>query len=199
MSLLPTSLGPLLASDPDFPVTIARSQIPLTGKSSNHKEWKLNLMDELDKVYWGYNKDSSYTGVALIGYEVGIKMVIYNDAIIADLRLAGAALICVVVLMWYYTGSAIITVLAFLEIFSSLGLGFLLYQKVVGIKFFPFMNAVTIFLAVGIGADDVFVYVDSWRHSKVSERITFPLTFFEHISTDFNSATLTGVRGEQPA
>ena len=156
-------------------------------------------MDELDKVYWGYNKDSSYTGVALIGYEVGIKMVIYNDAIIADLRLAGAALICVVVLMWYYTGSAIITVLAFLEIFSSLGLGFLLYQKVVGIKFFPFMNAVTIFLAVGIGADDVFVYVDSWRHSKVSERITFPLTFFEHISTDFNSATLTGVRGEQPA
>ena len=31
--------------------------------------------------------------------------------------------------------------------------------------FFPFLNMVTLFLIIGIGADDVFVYVDTWKSS----------------------------------
>ena len=32
-------------------------------------------------------------------------------------------------------------------------------------KFFPFLNLIALFLIMGVGADDIFVYVDAWRQS----------------------------------
>jgi len=101
-----------------------------------------------------------------MAYQLGIKRDIFGGYIMGDINYAIASCLCVVVIMWWYTNSLKVTVLAFLEILSSLGLGFFFYSTVFRMPHFPFMNATTIFLAVGIGADDVFVYVDSWRHSR---------------------------------
>ena len=64
-----------------------------------------------------------------------------------------------------YTRSFWVMFFSFLEILSSLGVAFFIYRVALGMKFFPFMCVVTIFLAIGIGSDDVFVYIDCWRLS----------------------------------
>ena len=167
LSLMPMGLGEKIRDDPHYPVTLARSMISTSSSSSRgNREFKEELMKELDKHYWGNMKQSGYTGVALLGYEMGIKGDLYKDAIMGDLRYAVGALVAVIFLMWYYTGSFLITLFAFLEILSSLGLAFFLNLKIMKVPLFPFMNAVTLYLAVGIGVDDVFVYIDSWRNSK---------------------------------
>jgi protein dispatched 1 len=102
----------------------------------------------------------------LLAYQLGIKRELFGGYIHGDIIYALIACGAVLLIMWWYTNSLRVTVLAFLEILTSLGLGFFVYCTVLRMPQFPMMNATTIFLAIGIGADDVFVYVDSWRHSR---------------------------------
>ena len=37
------------------------------------------------------------------------------------------------------------------------------YQVVLGMPFFPALNLVAVFICIGVGADDVFVFLDQWR------------------------------------
>ena len=60
-----------------------------------------------------------------------------------------------------------ITCLAYLEIMSALGVAYFLYMVVLNLPFFPFLNLVGIFIVIGIGADDVFVFIDAWRQAEV--------------------------------
>ena len=95
-------------------------------------------------------------------------------------------------MMWWYVGSLCVTLLAFIEILSSIGLGFFFYRSVLKLPHFPFMNLITIFLAIGIGADDVFVYVDCWRQSRQLPRSCGGDGTEHHdTSFDFNVARVT--------
>jgi predicted RND superfamily exporter protein len=38
---------------------------------------------------------------------------------------------------------------------------------VLWLPFFPFLNLVGVFIVIGIGADDVFVFMDAWKQSEV--------------------------------
>ena len=60
-----------------------------------------------------------------------------------------------------------ITILAYIEIMSALGVAYFLYMVVLNLPFFPFLNLVGIFIVIGIGADDVFVFIDAWKQAEV--------------------------------
>jgi hypothetical protein len=40
------------------------------------------------------------------------------------------------------------------------------YTCVLGIQWMPLLNYIGIFVAIGIGADDIFVYTDAWKQSE---------------------------------
>ena len=171
LSLLPGRTVEKLKEGKPYPILTVRTMVPVTGKPELYFYWKNDLIkDVLNPLYFRYNNfktvDNKNTGVALAGFKCGIKRDLFAPAITHDIYYAVYAVVVIILLMWWYTGSLIVTTLAFLEIMSSLGLGYFFYFPVFRLPHFPFMNAVTIFLAVGIGADDVFVYVDSWRLSR---------------------------------
>jgi hypothetical protein len=171
LSLLPMEVVNKLKKGHAVPIQYMRIMIPADLNNFDYFDWKRALMqDVLSPLYYLNNGektvDGKNTGVALRGFKLGIKQYLFAPALINDIYYAVYAVLIVVGLMWFYTNSLIVTLLSFGEILSSLGLGYFFYYTVLRLPHFPFMNAITIFLAVGIGADDVFVYVDSWRLSR---------------------------------
>merc|ERR1711871_1726168 len=73
----------------------------------------------------------------------------------------------VVVITWIlvHTGSVFVGSLGMLQILLSIPFSFAFYKFVLGIPFFSQMHILTIFLVLGVGADDVFVLNDAWKQS----------------------------------
>ena len=65
------------------------------------------------------------------------------------------------------TGSIVLTVLGCLHILLSFGVAYFVYGVVFGFHWFPFLNLLGLFIILGIGADDIFVYCDAWKQSFV--------------------------------
>ena len=84
---------------------------------------------------------------------------------------AGIAFLIVFGMMWYHSSSLFITVLAFIQIIAALGCAYTAFDSIFRMPFFPFLNLVAIFIVIGIGADDVFVYMDHWRASDVTPQL----------------------------
>ena len=75
-----------------------------------------------------------------------------------------------VVITWIliHTGSVFVGGLGMLQILLSIPFSFAFYKFVLGIPFFSQMHILTIFLVLGVGADDVFVLNDAWKQSKTA-------------------------------
>ena len=86
---------------------------------------------------------------------------------VSDMMYAGGAVGFVFLLMLIQTRSLIITVCGFTHILLSLPVGQFLYGNVLGIDWISFLQALPLFIIMGIGADDVFVFLDAWRRSVV--------------------------------
>ena len=61
--------------------------------------------------------------------------------------------------MWWYTASIFLTLMAIVSVVFSLAVAYFVYTFVFELDFFPFMNLLAAVIVVGIGANDVFVYV----------------------------------------
>jgi hypothetical protein len=119
-------------------------------------------------VYKSHLKDGDLSdgNVVLSGYELSrLKFEIFNERMLADLYLAAIAMFIVMVILWLYTRSFLVTSLVGLIVVSSLVIAYFIYTVVLGMKFFPFLNVLTSVFLVGIAADDAFVYIDIWHQS----------------------------------
>ena len=67
--------------------------------------------------------------------------------------------------MWFHTRSLFLTLLGFGHIMISFPVAFFFYTCIFQIKYFGFLNAIGFFVILGIGADDIFVFVDAWKQS----------------------------------
>lgn len=94
-----------------------------------------------------------------------------SDIVIEDLSLLIVALIIVILYMWIYTGSLFITTMGIFQILMSFFGANLLYRYIwpteqgFGYDYFTLFCALSLFIIVGIGADDIFVYFDTWQGS----------------------------------
>jgi predicted RND superfamily exporter protein len=69
--------------------------------------------------------------------------------------------------MWIHTKSFFIAAVAMLFIILSFPLSYFIYRLIYRVTYFSPLQIMAIFLLLGIGADDVFVYVDAWKQSSV--------------------------------
>jgi len=110
------------------------------------------------------------------------------------------------VLFWLYvhTKSLIIALAAMYMIFCSIPCSLLIYKAVYNIPFFSELHILVLYIVLGVGADDVFVLVDSWKQTAniyegdISNGRDRELTHkrlqhcYEHtISTVFNTSFTT--------
>ena len=88
---------------------------------------------------------------------------------IGDMLLAVASLIFIIGFMWFQTGSLWVTSLAVLSIITSFWITNLFYRIVLDYRYIGYFHVIVIFIILGIGADDVFVFFNIWRASALEK------------------------------
>ncbi|KAG5331523.1 DISP1 protein, partial [Acromyrmex charruanus] len=112
------------------------------------------------------NNDLIYGNFRVQGIQLGLKSTLFDHDILSDSSLVLVGFIFVTFCIWAYTGSIVLTIATFFAVVFSLGISYAIYTVVLHIKFFPFMNLLAIVVAVGIGADDAFIYCKVWESKK---------------------------------
>ena len=96
-----------------------------------------------------------------------IKGEVFSDQMPSEAPLFVILFFCVFALLVYHTGSYWIASCSIFQIMMAFGWGFVFYCVIAWRTFFPFLNLIALFLVLGVGADDVFVFVDAWKQSFV--------------------------------
>lgn len=149
-----------LAGGADDPLPYAQSvMVNEEVQSLLYGAWMDTVQDLIGDSYPG---DATVVSASTQGNTRGE---IFNSMLTAQMLLAVGVFVIVYFLILYHTGSFWITSCGFLQIFMAFFWGFTFYTVVLWREFFPFLNLVSLFLIIGIGADDLFVYVDAWKQS----------------------------------
>ena len=86
-----------------------------------------------------------------------------NKQVILDLCLAIGSLIFIFLFMWFQTGSLFVSTFALLSVITSFCGANMLYRIVFGYRYFGVFHVLSVFIILGIGADDIFVFFDTWK------------------------------------
>ena len=105
--------------------------------------------------------------VKVLSYEGVLMMDIVNQILVSDVLHVVGALLVVFLAMVFHTGSLFISALGMLHVVMAFPAAYTTYRLLFGIKWMSLLNYIGIFVAVGIGADDIFVYTDAWRQGAV--------------------------------
>jgi len=150
-------LNPYAASAADAnAVSLVRLGVPAVDWID--PEWLIALHDE---QLYELLEEPQPGGVVLLGYDVGVRFEIFTSLLTKEGILVGFGFLCIFCVMWAYSGSVFMTGLSFIQIFFSIAVAYFLYNVVLWRPFFPFLNLVSLFIVIGIGADDVFVFIES--------------------------------------
>ena len=103
-----------------------------------------------------------------------------SEQAMADVKYGAASFAFVFVVMWIQTGSVWITFYGLYSIVSSFLLANLIYKYCFGFVYFGFFHVSAMFIIIGIGADDVFVFYNTWKLTKYKSYQTLA-----HRLTDF--------------
>ena len=88
-----------------------------------------------------------------------------DDALMEDLKLMSVVLVVVAVIVNVQTQSVFIMACGIFEIILSIACSMGLYRFCLGVRWFGVLNFLSLFVMLGIGADDVFVLLDAWKQS----------------------------------
>ncbi|XP_014475788.1 PREDICTED: protein dispatched isoform X1 [Dinoponera quadriceps] len=110
--------------------------------------------------------DLIYGNIRVQGMQFGLKSTLFDRLLVSDSSLLLAGFVFVTLCIWAYTGSVILTITTIFAVVFSLGISYAMYTLVLRIRFFPFMNFLAIVVAIGIGADDAFIYCKIWNSNK---------------------------------
>ncbi|XP_061195988.1 uncharacterized protein LOC133204259 [Saccostrea echinata] len=80
-----------------------------------------------------------------------------------DMLFAIGSFLFIFLVMWIQTKSFFITFFGIFSILTSFLLANLVYRYVFNYEYFGFFHIISMFIILGIGADDVFVFYDTWR------------------------------------
>ena len=80
-----------------------------------------------------------------------------------DMAMAGASIVFVMCWMWFHMKSFPLAMLGMYQIVMSIPIALFLYRYFFQIYYFQSLHQMVIFLVLGIGADDIFVFVDGWK------------------------------------
>ncbi|XP_061422356.1 protein dispatched homolog 3 [Lethenteron reissneri] len=110
---------------------------------------------------------SSKVRVLYGGYDLFDQEV--RDTFWGDMRLAAASGACVALLVCALTqGSLLLTFFGLATIVLSCLVCLFLHHVVLGVRYLGILNGVAAFVVVGIGVDDVFVFVSAYRQAVAS-------------------------------
>ncbi|KAJ8042916.1 Protein dispatched-like 1 [Holothuria leucospilota] len=158
-----TGLQKKQSHDPAFTLSYSPMYMSYTDK-----EYKENTKAIYQDNFQN-SKNINDSLVKIVGLDFALKAYLFNDISMSDMLLVAMGVVSVIIIIWVYTGSLVITVGSVANMLMSFVLSYFFYYIVFRMKFFPFLNLTSVVLIIGIGADDTFIYVDLWK--AVREKI----------------------------
>eukprot|EP01050_Picozoa_sp_SAG11_P011550 SAG11_NODE_1231_length_5456_cov_3.733246_1_plen_1132_part_00 len=113
--------------------------------------------------------------VVKLCHEGVLQMDIIQQQLISDILHVGFAIVVVYLAIWAHTGSAFLTTMGMFHVLMAFPSAYTCYSIILGIEWMPLLNYIGIFVAIGVGADDIFVYVDAWRQGAAMLPVDCPL------------------------
>lgn len=86
--------------------------------------------------------------------------------VIFDMMLAVASFIFIFIFMWAQTGSLWLTSWGIFGIVSSFNITNIIYRVIFDYRYIGIFHVLSIFIILGIGSDNVFVFMDTWKQSE---------------------------------
>ena len=126
--------------------------------------------------------------VKVVAVDFGVKQELFDRYLHDDVLWFGVALLAIVLAMWVYTTSLFLTLMAVVSLFLSLEISYFVYTHVFSVRFFPFMNLLVLVILIGVGADNVFIYVKTWTLAKQEKNVG---TLEKIVSDTLRHATLS--------
>ncbi|KAI0227713.1 Protein dispatched [Lamellibrachia satsuma] len=197
----PSALQMFLGKDAEITATTAHSSItrvvilfgkPLAGYKNAYD--RSEAQDETIKQF--ILSDFKPLMESLFRERVGQMDFFYNSLslflnkidtqVMADLKLALGSLCFIFVFMFVQTGSLWVTCLAMLSVVTSFCGANLIYRVVLDYRYFGAFHVLAVFIILAVGADDTFVFFDTW---KLSSHFTYP-TLAHRLSNCYRKAGL---------
>lgn len=92
-------------------------------------------------------QDNEILSVAAI--DMGLKNSLFDELLFFDVWLIGLGAMCILYCILIYTNSILITLSTVIANILSIGVAYFIYQVVLQLPYFPFMNLLAIIIIVG--------------------------------------------------
>ena len=125
----------------------------------NFDEWSSSMYENVEKL-----TTSKYH---VFVYSPNRASKTFGPTIQRDQMFSAAAVALVFIVIIIHTGSTYLASTALLQIILAFPFAYLVYRGIFQISYYGPLNVLTVFLILGIGADDVFVFVDAWKQAAV--------------------------------
>ena len=86
--------------------------------------------------------------------------------VIFDMLLAVASFVFIFLFMWFQTGSLWLTAWGVFSVISSFVITNLIYRVIFDYRYIGVFHVLSIFIILGIGSDNIFVFMDTWKQSR---------------------------------
>jgi len=98
-----------------------------------------------------------------------------QELVLADFGFIGLSILFVLFYMMVHTRSVVIPIIGMFQVVLAFPMAYTLYTYIFQISFFNMMSLLSIFVILGIAADDMFVYMDTWKQSLEHEILLMSL------------------------
>uniref|UniRef100_A0A7S4DUM7 SSD domain-containing protein n=1 Tax=Lotharella globosa TaxID=91324 RepID=A0A7S4DUM7_9EUKA len=122
-------------------------------------------------LHSAYREKVERNGLRIKWYSSNLSSIESQDTILGDLVLALISILFVWGWMTYQMRSIFLSSFCMLSIVLSIPLSIVIYRDIFRVAYFAFLHILVIFLVLGIGADDVFVFYDGWRQAVDDEEV----------------------------
>merc|ERR1719159_2325358 len=142
---------------------------PLEGyksRADRSEEQEEKLASWFRESFRSYLEDTSTAGeVEVLYFATPLFFDEFIGILTNDMLLALLAVAFVFVCLSCHSGSVFLAIVGMMEILLSIPVAFVLYRVVFGFQYFAGLNAMTLFVVLAIGADDIFVLMDAYQQS----------------------------------
>ena len=105
----------------------------------------------------------------IIGVDVLDRFELFASYLLQDMVYFIIAMLLIFVIAGLYTKSVMLVIFTLFNVIFSFGLAYFMYYIVFQIPHMPFMALLTILLLIAIGADDVFIFADTFEQMKAAQ------------------------------
>lgn len=142
-----------------------------------YREWMRSLMEPVTMAA------KPQLDVYMLGLQIGTMR--FRDAVMEDLVYCGAAFVLVTILLIVHTQSVFLATIAIAQVALAFPLALLIYTHIFRLLYFSVLHIFAIYLLVGIAADDVFVFTDSWKQAPI---VLNECTLYDRVAWTYSRA-----------